>query len=95
MYLESGNVANNSGGVNIEYDRVDEHQILLEDGISCMLSEESVDEGLSIKQMEEYLGNMYIDDLDTKQRRRTNIAFSSYVNSSNHGVYLPDTDSFN
>lgn len=60
-----------------------------------MLSEESVDEGLSIKQMEEYLGNMYIDDLDTKQRRRTNIAFSSYVNSSNHGVYLPDTDSFN
>ena len=95
MYLESGNIANNSGGVNTEYDRVDEHQILLEDGISCVLSEESVDEGLSIKQMEEYLGNMYIDDLDTKERRRTNIAFSSYVNSSNHGVYLPDTDSFN
>ena len=95
MYLESGNVANNSGGVNIEYDRVDEHQILLEDGISCMLSEESVSEGLTIKQMTDMTGLLYLKDLDDKPRKRTNIAFSSYVNSSNHGVYLPDTDSFN
>jgi len=61
----------------------DEDKILMEDGISGLLSETSVDEGLSIKQMDDMLGTMYIDELDTKARRRTNIAFSSYVNSSN------------
>ena len=33
--------------------------------------------------MDDMLGTMYIDELDPKARRRTNIAFSSYVNSSN------------
>ena len=83
LHLESGNAANNVGGVNTEYDRDDEYVILMEDGISGILSETSVDEGLSIKQMDDMLGTMYIDELDTKARRRTNIAFSSYVNSSN------------
>jgi len=83
LHLESGNAANNVGGVNTEYDRDDEYVILMEDGISGILSETSVDEGLSIKQMDEMLGTMYIDELDPKARRRTNIAFSSYVNSSN------------
>ena len=61
----------------------EEDKILLEDGISAVLSETSVSEGLSINQMNEQLGTFYIDDLDEKQRQRTNIAFSSYVNSSN------------
>ena len=64
-------------------DTNDEDKILLEDGISAVLSETSVSEGLSINQMNEQLGTFYIDDLDEKQRQRTNIAFSSYVNSSN------------
>ena len=61
----------------------DDDKILLEDGISAVLSETSVSEGLTINQMNEQLGTFYIDDLDAKQRQRTNIAFSSYVNSSN------------
>ena len=55
----------------------------MEDGISAVLSEESVSEGLSIQQLDDYLGTFYIDDLDENARKRTNIAFSSYVNSSN------------
>ena len=61
----------------------DDDKILLEDVISAVLSETSVSEGLTINQMNEQLGTFYIDDLDAKQRQRTNIAFSSYVNSSN------------
>ena len=61
----------------------DEDRILMEDGISAVLSEESVSEGLSIQQLDDYLGTFYIDDLDENARKRTNIAFSSYVNSSN------------
>ena len=64
-------------------DTNDEDRILMEDGISAVLSEESVSEGLSIQQLDEYLGTFYIDDLDENARKRTNIAFSSYVNSSN------------
>ena len=64
-------------------DTNDEDRILLEDGISAVLSETSVSEGLSIKQMNEYLPNLYVDDIDELARKRTNIAFSSYVNSSN------------
>ena len=64
-------------------DTNDEDRILLEDGISAVLSETSVPEGLSIKQMNEYLPNLYVDDIDEMARKRTNIAFSSYVNSSN------------
>mgnify|MGYP003298931734 CR=1 FL=1 len=51
----------------------EEDKILLEDGISAVLSETSVSEGLSINQMNEQLGTFYIDDLDEKQRQRTNI----------------------
>ena len=58
-------------------------KILMEDGISAILSEASVPEGLSIKQMSDMTGNLYVDDIDEKARKRTNIAFSSYVNSSN------------
>ena len=58
-------------------------KILMEDGISAVLSEVSVPEGLSIKQMSDMTGNLYVDDIDEKSRKRTNIAFSSYVNSSN------------
>jgi hypothetical protein len=83
MYLESGNPANNVDGVNTEYDRQDEDKILMEDGISSILSEESKEEGISISQLDSLLGNTYINDLDDLSRRRTNIAFSSYVNSSN------------
>ena len=55
----------------------------MEDGISAILSEESKDEGLSISQLDSVLGNTYVNDLDDLRRKRTNIAFSSYVNSSN------------
>ena len=83
LYLESGNAANNVDGINTEYDRQDEDKILMEDGISAILSEESKEEGLSISQLDSLLGNTYINDLDDLARRRTNVAFSSYVNSSN------------
>ena len=64
-------------------DTNDEDRILMEDGISAILSEESKDEGLSINQLDSVLGNTYINDLDDLRRKRTNIGFSSYVNSSN------------
>lgn len=64
-------------------DTNDEDKILLEDGISGLLSEESEKEGLSIKQMSDMTGLLYVEEIDKRQRRRTNIAFSSYVNSSN------------
>ena len=64
-------------------DTNDEDRILMEDGISAILSEESKDEGLSISQLDSVLGNTYVNDLDDLRRKRTNIAFSSYVNSSN------------
>ena len=83
MYLESGNAANNVNGINTEYGAMDEDRILLEDGISGLLSEESVKDGLTIKQMSDMAGLLYVSDINKKQRRRTNIAFSSYVNSSN------------
>ena len=83
MYLESGNAANNVNGINTEYDRQDEDKILMEDGISSILSEESKEEGLTISQLDTLLGNTYVNDFDDLARRRTNIAFSSYVNSSN------------
>ena len=41
----------------------------MEDGISAVLSEESVSEGLSIQQMNDYLGTFYIDDLDENARK--------------------------
>lgn len=69
------------GGSTNSWD-ADDDRILLEDGISGILSEASVSEGLTINQMNEQLGTFYIDDLDAKQRQRTNIAFSSYINSS-------------
>ena len=83
MYLESGNTAVNSGGVNTEYDREDEHRVVMEDGSGSILSEESVSEGLSIKQMSDMTGLLYVSEINKRQRKRTNIAFSSYVNSSN------------
>ena len=61
----------------------EEDKILLEDGISGLLSEESEKDGLTIKQMSDMTGLLYVEEIDKKQRRRTNIAFSSYVNSSN------------
>ena len=64
-------------------DTNDEDKILMEDGISAILSEESKEEGLNISQLDSLLGNTYINDLDDLARKRTNIGFSSYVNSSN------------
>lgn len=61
----------------------EEDKILMEDGISGLLSETSEKEGLTIKQMTDMTGLLYLKDVDDKRRRRTNIAFSSYVNSSN------------
>ena len=52
-------------------------------GLEYILSEESVSEGLSIKQMSDMTGLLYVNEIDKRQRKRTNIAFSSYVNSSN------------
>ena len=61
----------------------EEDKILLEDGISGLLSEDSEKDGLTIKQMSDMTGLLYVEEIDKRQRRRTNIAFSSYVNSSN------------
>ena len=47
------------------------------------LSEESKEDGLNISQLDSLLGNTYVNDLDDLTRKRTNIGFSSYVNSSN------------
>ena len=58
--------------VQIVRDRI----LSLEDGIS-VLSEESVSEGLSIQQLDDYLGTFYIDDLDENARKQSNIAFDS------------------
>jgi hypothetical protein len=64
-------------------DTNDEDRILMEDGISGILMEDVEATGLTISQLEEQLGNFYVNDLPLHERKRTNIAFSSYVNSSN------------
>ena len=61
----------------------DEDRILLEDGISGILTEDTKETGLNISQLDSLLGNTYVGELDDLARRRTNIGFSSYVNSSN------------
>jgi hypothetical protein len=55
----------------------------MEDGISGILMEDVEATGLTISQLEEQLGNFYVQQLPLHERKRTNIAFSSYVNSSN------------
>jgi chromosome condensin MukBEF complex kleisin-like MukF subunit len=64
-------------------DTNDEDRILMEDGISGILMEDVEATGLTISQLEEQLGNFYVQQLPLHERKRTNIAFSSYVNSSN------------
>ena len=61
----------------------DEDRILLEDGISGILTEDTKETGLNISQLDSLIGNTYVGELDDLARRRTNIGFSSYVNSSN------------
>ena len=53
-----------------------------EGGLSHILSEETEHEGLRISDLDSYLPNMRVSDYPLHERKRTNIAFSSYVKSA-------------
>tara|TARA_B100001939_G_C16947545_1_gene620935 strand:- start:6514 stop:10278 length:3765 start_codon:yes stop_codon:yes gene_type:complete len=65
----------------------EEDRILLESGTEGgaghLLLETSVREGMRVNQLDSILGNFYVSSFDTHENRRTNIAFSSYVSSTN------------
>jgi len=89
---ESGNVAINVNNINTE--PVEGDNIVLEDGVNPLdptysegglnhiLSEDTQFEGLRISDLNHYLPNMYVSDYPLHARKRTNIAFSSYVKSA-------------
>ena len=54
-----------------------------EGGSGHVLMETSEREGMRIHQLDDLLQNFYISSFGTHENRRTNIAFSSYVSSSN------------
>ena len=70
-----------------DFDNTDEDRIILESGTEGgsghILLEESKREGLRVDQMNELLGNFYISSFPTHENRKTNIAFSTYVSSTN------------
>ena len=53
-----------------------------EGGLNHILSEDTQFEGLRINDLDHYLPNMYVSDYPLHARKRTNIAFSSYVKSA-------------
>ena len=53
-----------------------------EGGLSHILSEETEHEGLRINDLDSYLPKMRVSDYPLHERKRTNIAFSSYVKSA-------------
>lgn len=65
----------------------EEDRIVLESGTEGgsghILLEETVRDGMRIDQLNELLGNFYVSSFPTHENRRTNIAFSTYVSSTN------------
>ena len=65
----------------------EEDRIVLESGTEGgtghILLEETVRDGMRIDQLDELLGNFYVSSFPTHENRRTNIAFSTYVSSTN------------
>ena len=65
----------------------EEDRIVLESGTEGgsghILLEETVRDGIRIDQLNELLGNFYVSSFPTHENRRTNIAFSTYVSSTN------------
>ena len=68
-------------------DDADQDRIVLESGTEGgsghILLEETVRDGLRISQLNNLLGNFYVSSFPTHENRKTNIAFSTYVSSSN------------
>ena len=63
-------------------DETDNDDFLLEDGTGVFMSEETKSEGIRISDYETYFPAMHIPDYPLHERKRTNIAFSAYVNSA-------------
>jgi len=65
----------------------EEDRIVLESGTEGgsghILLEETVRDGMRIDQLNGLLGNFYVSSFPTHENRRTNIAFSTYVSSTN------------
>ena len=59
----------------------DEDGILLEDNTGGILNEECKSEGLRVQDLTELYNRYYIPEFDKRQRKRTNVTYSSYVKS--------------
>ena len=83
--LRTLNKIQNQRSYRIAYfikDETDADDILLEDGTGVFMTEETKSEGIRISDYETYFPAMHIPDFPLHDRKRTNIAFSSYVNSA-------------
>jgi hypothetical protein len=70
---------------NIAYylkDETDSDDFILEDGTGAFLKEESKSEGIRISDFSYYYPDTVIPDYPLHERKRTNIAFSTYVKSA-------------
>lgn len=88
MRQESGNAANNSGGINIEGQgsgtnpSYNGDNIIMEDNSGSVLMEESIKEGLRISDLETYYPKFYVSEYDNHRNLRTNLTFNAYVKSA-------------
>ena len=83
--LRTLNIIQNQRTYDIAYylkDETDDDDFILEDGNGNILSEESNSEGLRVYDFDNYLPKMVIPDFPLHERKRTNIAFSTYVKSA-------------
>ena len=68
-------------------DSSEEDRIILESGTEGgsghILLEETKRDGMRVSQLNELLGTQYVGEYNKQENRRVNIAFSSYVNSTN------------
>lgn len=68
-------------------DSSEEDRIVLESGTEGgsghILLEETKRDGMRVSQLNELLGTQYVGEYNKQENRRVNIAFSSYVNSTN------------
>ena len=60
----------------------DEDNIVLEDNTGTLMSEVSISEGLRINHLSSYYEGLYVSEFPEHGRKRTNLAYSTYVTSA-------------
>jgi hypothetical protein len=64
-------------------DSSQEDRIILEGSTDALLMESSIPEGVRIQDLTNIYPNLYLPEFEKQEKRRTNITYSAYVNSSN------------